>query len=116
MSQVAVLSPEQGLLELMLRNAEQGSRSFDDVFVDGIRRGIPPEVLTRLHELWNATKVVVGEVVAIGRIVVDEIASFLTANPQLATGAALGAAVAFLVSSVPILGPFLAPLATVIAG
>ena len=105
------MTPEVAMLELTLRTAEQSESSFDDVFVLGLRGGLPAEVLTRLHDLWDKTLEIAGEVVAIGKIVINEIVAFIKANPGLAVGAALGAAVGLLISSVPFLGSVLAPIA-----
>lgn len=109
------LSPEQGLYELTLLNAESASARFDDVVVEGIRRGIPPELLTRLQGLWETTKTIAGEIVAVGKIIVEQIFQFLKENPKLTLGIALGAAVSALIASVPFFGPLLAPLSTTVA-
>lgn len=42
------VSPEEGLFELSLLNAEKQDADFEDVVIEGMRRGIPPEILTRL--------------------------------------------------------------------
>ena len=49
------LIPERALLELTLRSAEQSNRSFEDVFILGTKYGIPPEILTRLDDVWQLT-------------------------------------------------------------
>jgi hypothetical protein len=105
-----VLSKEQGVFELTLLNAELSRDQFDDFVVMGVSRGIPVEIMTRLQGLWNLTKEIAGEVVAIGKIVVRKIFEFLKANPNLSIGIALGAAVGALISGIPFIGPLLAPL------
>lgn len=109
------LKPNQGMLELSLMNAEASSVQFDDVVVEALNRGIPPELVTRLKELWEKTKVVAGEIVAIGKIIVRQIIEFLRQNPKLTIGMALGAAVAALIGGIPFIGTLLQPLATLIA-
>ena len=111
----AHISSGQAHFELTLMNAESVTADFDDVVVSGIRRGIPPELLTRLKALWEQTKVVAGEVVAFGRIIVQKIVDFLLANPKLAIGLAIGAAVSALIASIPFLGAVLAPISTWVA-
>ncbi|MCB1954125.1 MAG: hypothetical protein KDG55_00530 [Rhodocyclaceae bacterium] len=108
-------NPEQGLFELTLMNGEISSSRFDDFVIDGINMGIPSEIMMRLKALWEKTKVVAGEVIAIGRIIVQQIFNFLKANPKLTIGLAIGAAVAALVAGIPILGPILAPVSTAIS-
>lgn len=55
MATESTLTPEQGLFELTLLNAENAGSNFEDVILEGINRGIPPEILTRLKELWERT-------------------------------------------------------------
>lgn len=112
---VEPLSPEQGLFELTLMNGETKDYDFDSMVVDAINRGLPPEVITRLKELWEKTKVVAGEVVSVGKIIVQQILEFIKSNPKLSIGMAVGAAVAVLISGIPILGPLLAPIAAVVS-
>ena len=114
-SATPALKPNQGMFELSLMNAEASSAQFDDVVVEALNRGIPPELVTRLKELWEKTKVVAGEIVAIGKIIVRQIIEFLRQNPKLTIGMALGVAVAVLIGGIPFIGPLLQPLATLIA-
>lgn len=114
MSTSFILTPEQGLFELTMLNAEQKDSVYDDVVLEGINRGIPPEILTRLKEIWEMTKVIAGETVAIGKIIVNAIINFIKTNPELTIGAALGAAVTVLIIGIPIIGPILAPISALI--
>jgi len=107
-------SPERALLELTVLSAEQSDRSFEDIFIAGTRYGIPAEVLTRLQWVWDQSRVVAGEVVEIGKLIVAEILKFLEANRALAVGAAIGAAAGALVAMIPFIGPILAPLTTIV--
>lgn len=109
------LTEEQGLFELTLLNAEISHEQFDDFIVVGLSRGIPAEIITRLKNLWDFTKCIAGEVVAIGKIIVQKIFAFLKANPSLTIGIALGAALGALIAGIPFLGPLLAPLSTTLS-
>lgn len=109
------LQPNQALLELTFLNAESSSVEFDDTLIASLKRGIPPELLTRLSELWNQTKVVAGEVIAVGKIIVRKIIEFLLENPKLSIGIAVGAFLSALVAGIPFIGPMLAPLAATIS-
>jgi hypothetical protein len=110
-----LMQPTLALFELTMLNAESSDSEFDDVVVEGVRRGIPVEVLTRLSELWSQTKLVAGEVIAVGKIIVKKIVEFLLANPNLVIGIALGAAVTALISSIPFVGSLLAPIVATIS-
>ena len=112
---IAELLPEQALFELSMLNAEQLQTEFEDVVMEGVKRGIPPEILTRLKDLWEVTQDIAGEIIAIGKIIVMAIIDFLKANPTLLVGMALGAAVASLVLTIPFLGPLLFPLTTLLS-
>jgi hypothetical protein len=101
---------EQALLEVSMLNAETVGHRFEDVVVDGIGSGIPPEVLTRMKELWEKTKVIGNEVIEVGKILIMKIIEFLKAHPKLAASLAVGAAVYLLSHAIPIIGPLLAPL------
>ena len=104
------LSQEQALLEVSMFNAEASGQSFDDVVVDGISGGLPPEVLTRMNDLWEKTQEIGGEVIEVGKIIVMKIIEFIRAHPKLGASLALGAAVYVLAHAIPFIGPLLAPL------
>jgi hypothetical protein len=109
------MNSSDAMFELSLINAEESSTSYDDFFVWGTEKGIPPEILTRLKAVWDFTKKVAGEVISIGKIIVNTIAKFMKANPNLTVGIAIGAAVGLLSASIPVLGPILAPLGGTLA-
>jgi len=112
---IAELPPEVALFELSMLNAERIQSEFDDVVVEGVKRGIPLEILTRLKDIWEATQNIAGEIIAIGKIIVMAIIDFFKANPTLTAGMALGAAVSSLVLMIPVIGPLLLPLTTLVA-
>ena len=107
---LAIYNKEDALFELTLRNADTASAQFEDVVVEAINHGIPAEIVTRLRELWEYTKEVAGEVVSIGRIIVQEIMAFLRENPGIKVGIALGAVVGSLITAIPFFGGLLMPL------
>lgn len=112
---IAALSPEQALFELSMLNAEQLQTEFEEIVIEGMKRGIPAEILTRLKDLWEATQDIAGEIIAIGKIIVLAIIDFLKANPTLLAGMALGAAVSSLVLAIPFLGSLLLPLSMLLS-
>jgi len=110
-----VLTREQGMFELTLLNAEHAQVRLDDFVVEGLALGIPAEVMTRLESLWRVTKIIAGEVIAVGTIVVTRIFAFLKAHPGIAIGMVLGAAVGALTAGIPFIGPLIAPIAASIS-
>lgn len=110
MTDAKSLDFDQATFEISLTNVETSGRTFDDVVVEGIASGIPPEVLTRMKELWGKTQELGTEVIYIGKIIVIKIIDFLKANPKLTASLAIGGAVHLLSNSIPWIGPWLAPL------
>lgn len=101
-------------IELALLNAEARRTDPDDLFDELRRRGVPPEIAQRLRELWGKTKVIAGQLVEVGKIVVAKLVEFLRQHPGLLIGAALGAALGLLSSQIPVIGGFLAPILAVV--
>jgi hypothetical protein len=112
---VKTLQPKVALLELTMLNADSSEFEFDDVVIDSVRRGIPVELLTRLSEIWAQSKMIGGEIIAVGKIIVKKIIDFLLANPNIAIGLAIGAAFTSLIVSIPFIGPMLAPMAATLS-
>lgn len=110
-----VMTCAEARMELMLLESKAedfGGPEFDATFTNA---GLPPEVVLRLRELWEATCRIGEKVVRIGKVILMELARFVRDNPNLAVGVALGAGVGALVSMVPVLGPVIAPLATLLS-
>jgi hypothetical protein len=108
------MGEQQALFQLTLMNAETSSRTFEDFLVDAAQWKLPAEVLTRLRSVWDVTRRIGVELVEVGKIIVEKILAFLRAHSAITWGLVIGAAVAFLVSSVPFLGAILAPLVSII--
>lgn len=105
------LSPEE-----LLSAVEQLSLPDLEQFVSQVlwlnKTGLPHEVIIRLHELATYTKKAGNKVIHVGKIILIKIIEFVKAHPHLALGVAMGAAVGYLVNSIPFVGQILAPLAT----
>jgi hypothetical protein len=105
------MNANEALLEMSLLNAEAEESEFEQIYLTGQKMGIAPEIMTRLRSIWTQTKVVRGESVAIGKIIVNRIFEFLKANPRIVVGVAIGMVIGYLIVGIPFLGPLLAPLA-----
>lgn len=108
------ISNAEAHLELALLDSKVLELDRIDVFTRFTNAGLPPEIILRLEELWDATKVIGGKVIRIGRIIINEIIRFIKENPNLVIGVAIGAAVGAITSLVPFLGQYLAPLSIAI--
>lgn len=109
-----VMSGADARMEFMVlesRAENFGGPEFDATFTNA---GLPPEVVLRLKELWEATCRIGEKILRVGKLILMELARFVRENPNLAVGVALGAGVGALVAMVPVLGPFLAPLAALL--
>ncbi|WP_041229741.1 hypothetical protein [Rippkaea orientalis] len=112
------LSVPQAKIDLTLWQVEADYISSSDLYVWLIDMGLPNDVASRLHELISFTKKVGNKVFNIGKIVLIKILDFVKANPFLVSGIGIGAvvgiAITTLITSIPFLGPLLAPIATVL--
>jgi hypothetical protein len=97
-------------LKLGLLNAQAAAMNKLDVITRFTNKGLPQELVTRLEWLWEETKVVAGEVIQVGKIILLKIWEWVERNPHMVIGMAIGAAVGSLVSLIPFIGPFLAPI------
>lgn len=109
-----LLSEPEAKLKLSLLNSNAIELDRLDTVTQLTNMGLPQELITRIEELWEKTKIIGGQVVYIGKVILAEIMKFIKANPNLAIGVAFGAAVGALVNLVPFIGPLLAPLAMAI--
>lgn len=105
--------------EAKLKMAFLNSNAMEIDRIDAIAQltnsGLPQEVITRIDELWEKTKIIGGQVIHIGKIILVEIMKFIKENPHLAVGVAIGAAVGALISMIPFFGPILAPFLAAIS-
>jgi hypothetical protein len=109
------LSKAQASLNLALWQAEADSINSSELYAWLLDSGLPHEVAIRLHDLIGVTKPVGNKLFSIGKILVIKIIDFIKAHPFLVLGASLsaavGSAVAALITSIPFIGQLLAPVA-----
>lgn len=113
MSEVMVEALPAGTAQLKLGilNAQATQMNKLDMITRFTNKGLPQEIVTRLEWLWDQTKVVAGEVVQIGKILLMKIWEWVERNPNMVIGMAMGAALGALTSLIPFIGPFISPLA-----
>jgi len=109
------LPESEAKLKLSLLNSNVMEFDRIDAIAQLTNSGLPQEIITRIYQLWEKTKIVAGQVIHVGKIILAEVMKFIKENPHLAIGVALGAAVGALTSMIPFIGPLLAPLATAIS-
>ena len=103
------MSPAKAKLQLALLNSSAANLEKRDFIVRFTNAGLPQEIVVRLDEWWDKTKIVAGEVINIGKILIQKIWEFVAATPNMLIGAAVGAAIGALVGLIPFIGPLLAP-------
>ena len=104
------LTPSVGLTELSLLNAEAKKQSYTDFYFEFADEDWPTEIITRMKDFWEITKVVAGEVIHIGKIILTKVVEFIRANKNLAAGLVLGLILNYFLSGIPYLGSFLLDL------
>ena len=109
-----IMSATMAKLELMSLNSETLDLDWVDIATLLHARGAKLELVTRMQDLWEKTKIIAGEVVNVGRILVLKIWEFIKNNPNIVLGIAIGAAIGALVNLIPFIGPILAPIAIAI--
>jgi hypothetical protein len=100
------LTADMALMDVSMMNAETKSASFTDIFMELSQKGLPTEVITRLKGICEKTKIIAGEVVQVGKIIVLKIIAFLRENSGLALGLAIGAAISALIGMIPFIGSY----------
>lgn len=108
------MTPAEAKLDLALWQAEADLCSGEDLYVQFRELNIPSEIAIRLKELLSVVRRLGKKVISIGKIIAIKIVEFIRQHPNLSSGIALAAAVAWLLSSIPFLGVVLAPIALVI--
>lgn len=109
------LTESEAKLKLSILNSNVIELDRMDAIAQLTNMGLPQEIITRIEDLWEKTKIVGGQVIHIGKVILAEIMKFVKENPHLAIGVAIGGAVGALISMIPFIGPFLAPLAAAIS-
>lgn len=109
------LTGSEAKLKLSLLNSNVTDLDRIDVITQLTNMNLPQEIISRIDALWEKTKIIGGQVIHIGKVILAEIIKFIKENQHLAIGVAIGAAVGALISMIPFIGPLLAPLATAIS-
>jgi len=108
------ISKAEAELELALMQAESDAMTSSDLYIWLRECGLPSEVAIRVRDLADVTRRIGCKVVSIGKLIVMKLHDFIVAHKGLAIGSLLGAAVASLIASLPLLGSLLAPLGTLL--
>lgn len=109
------ISESEAKLKLSILNSNAIELDRIDTVAQLTNMGLPQEVITRIEELWEKTKIVGGQVIHIGKVILAEIMKFIKENQNLAVGMAIGAAIGALTNLIPFIGPLLAPLVAAVS-
>ena len=109
-----VLTHAQANFEQAILNAEADTVSSSDIYAWLRESGLPSEAAIRLKRLIEVTTEINGRIIRVRKIILIKIIEFVKAHPNLAVGMVIGAAIGALVSMIPLIGSFLAPIAVLI--
>jgi len=103
-------------LQLAIWNKQAEASTSEQLYIRIQKLGLPEEIVARLHDLILKVQQVAGKVIHIGKIILIKLLEFVEEHFFLVAGAGigavLGAALAGLITSIPIVGQLLAPIAT----
>jgi len=109
-------SKAQANLQLAILNKQAESSTSEELYIRIQKLGLPEEVVSRLHDLLLKVQQVAGKAIYIGKIILIKLLEFVEEHFFLVAGAGigavLGAALVGLITSIPVIGAFLAPVAT----
>ncbi len=114
MTEAQTLTKGDATIELSVLNSATHDLEWVDIVTMLNNRGAKLELVTRMQDLWEKTKIIAGEVVNIGRVILLQIWEFVKTNPNMILGAVIGAAIGALTLLIPFVGQFLAPIAIAI--
>ncbi len=98
---MATVTSEEARLDISILNGEVKYSSFTDIFIELSGKGLPTEIITRIESIWNKTKIIAGEMIQIGKIIVIKIIEFMRANSGLVLGLVMGVAISTLIGMTP---------------
>lgn len=109
------MNTTDAISEVLLLQAETSNFDKVDAMAYFSNQGLPLEVVTRISCLWEKTLEIGGQVLNIGKIIIMKLIKFITDNPSMVIGMAIGVGLGVLVAMIPIIGQFIAPVVTAIA-
>lgn len=106
------MNTEHATFEVLLLEAEAARLDKTEAMAFLSNHGTPLEILMRMDTFWDQAAMVGTQILHTGRIVTMKLVQFISANPHMATGLALGLSLGMLSASIPFIGHLIAPMAT----
>lgn len=78
------ISEAEAKLKLSILNSNAIELDRVDTVTKLTNMGLSQEVITRIEDLWEKTKIIGGQVIHIGKVILAEIMKFIKENPLLA--------------------------------
>jgi len=103
-------------IELLSYSIKAESLDKSDTMVFLTKMGLPLDIATRLLSLWDKVAKVGEKIISIGKIILLKIIDFIKENQTMAIGMAIGGCLGFLLSGIPVLGPWLIPILAIVGG
>jgi hypothetical protein len=109
------MKKNEAIFEVLILQAETANFDKVDTMAYFSNKDIPLEVLTRLDYLFDKSVEIGGQVVNVGKIVLMKLIKFISDNPSMAFGVAIGVGLGVLVNMIPFIGAFISPIVTILA-
>ena len=103
-------------IELLSYSIKAESLDKIDTMVFFTKKGLPLDIATRLLALWDKAAKIGNKIISVGKIILLKIIDFIKENPTMAIGMAIGGCLGFLLSWIPVLGPWLIPILAIVGG
>jgi len=110
------MDKNKATFEALLLQAEASGLDKVEAMAFFSNQGVPLEVITRMDSLWDQTAMVAGQILNIGKILIMKLIQFIKENPNMIIGLAIGIGLGMLANAIPLLGSFIAPIATIAFG
>ncbi len=115
MMDIPKMDAGKGHLELMLLNSRAVESTEDEFFSRLHRRSMPKGLENEFRRMWNETRVCGGQLIHIGRVILEELAGFVESHPYDDSGESMAAGVAAMLEQIPFLEPILGSSAKALA-
>ncbi len=107
------MNRDHATFEVLLLEIEAAGLDKTEAMAFLSNHGAPLEIVMRMDTFWDQAAMVGNQILHTGRIVTMKLIQFISENPNMAAGLALGLSLGMLSASIPFIGHLIAPMATI---